>query len=94
MALRGIATQSATSSNSRYPTSPFIASYANDGNFDTSMTETSGACSFADKNQPPVWWQVKLMEIYEITKVAITGRKEFYSMHLINYKKLFSSSEV
>ena len=79
VALKGTATQSATHVNT-WDTSPFIASYANDGNFETSMTETSGACSFAERNKPPVWWQVDLLNVYEITKVAITGRQRFNSM--------------
>ena len=80
MALRGTATQSETHLNDDWAASPFIASYANDGNFETSMTETSGACSFAERNKPPVWWQVDLLNVYEITKVAITGRQRFNSM--------------
>ena len=74
MALRGIARQSETHANT-WDNSPFIASYANDGNFDTSLTETTGACSFTEPTAP-VWWQVDLLKVYEITKVAITGRKE------------------
>ena len=75
MALRGTATQSKTFVHPSYVGSPFVASHANDGNFDTSMTTSSGECSIT-RTTPPVWWQVDLLEVYEITKVAITGRKE------------------
>ena len=75
VALRGTATQSETHAHDAWASSPFIASYANDGNFDTSVTEASGPCTFAEP-RPPIWWQVELQEVYEITKVAITGRKE------------------
>ena len=74
MALRGTATQSSDWVQHSFRASPFIAGHANDGNFDTVVTETSGACSLT-KDTPPVWWQVDLLKVYEITKVAITGRK-------------------
>ena len=76
VALRGTATQSHTHIYPDYASSPFLASYSNDGNFQTSMTatSTSGACSIAESSKPPVWWQVDLLKIYHITKVAITGR--------------------
>ena len=76
VALRGIATQSATHINTAWAVSPFIASYSNDGHFETSMTttSTSGPCSIAEYSKPPVWWQVDLLKIYHITKVATTGR--------------------
>ena len=76
VALRGVATQSETHANTDFAASPFIASYANDGNFDTSMTTTRGACSLTETTSP-VWWQVDLLEVYEITKVAITGRDAY-----------------
>ena len=74
---------------------PFIASHANDGNFDTSLTETSGACSYTEPT-PPVWWQVDLLETYEITKVAITGRKEFRTFVFNDYciKLIFKCSSL
>ena len=79
MAPRGTATQSETYVNS-WPISPFVASYANDENFETSNTQstTNGGCSLVERN-PPVWWQVDLLKVYEITKVAITGKKEAIS---------------
>ena len=84
VALRGTATQSETHINYHWAPSPFVASYANDGNFETSMTQISGACSFAERNAP-VWWQVDLLKVYEITKVAITGRKEYGKCVFNNY---------
>ena len=75
VAFRGIATQSTTYEDADAVGSPFVASYAIDGNFDTSVTAPCWACSFADST-PPIWWQVELQEVYEITKVVITGRKE------------------
>ena len=81
--LRGIATQSSTFESTAAAGSPFIASYAIDGNFDTSVTDARGACSFAE-GKPPMWWQVELQEVYEIPKVAITGRKE-YGNYVFNY---------
>ena len=76
MALRGVATQSQTHANTAFVASPFVASHSIDGNFDTGMIPTSGACSYTE-NTPPAWWQVDLLEVYHITKVAITGRKEY-----------------
>ena len=84
VALRGTATQSETHINTAWAPSPFVASYANDGNFDTSLTTTSGACSYTEPT-PPVWWQVDLLKVYEITKVAITGRKEYGKCVFNNY---------
>ena len=81
MALQRIATQSETARNNRYASSPFVAGYANGGNFDTTFTEAHGACSFVELN-PPVWWQVDLLEVYEITKVAITSRTRGNGKHL------------
>ena len=76
VALRGTATQSATHPNTDYAASPFVASHANDGNYGTSMTTTRGACSLTETT-PPVWWQVDLLKVYEITKVAIAGRNVY-----------------
>ena len=59
-----------------YRTSPFVASYANDGNYETSMIATSAIGCTITLNTPPVWWQVDLLQVYEITKVAISLRKE------------------
>ena len=75
VALNGIATQSETHVNTDYAGSPFLASYAIDGNFETVVIPSRGACSITELT-PPVWWQVDLLEVYEITKVAITTRKE------------------
>ena len=76
VALGGVATQSETHIDTDWAASPFEASHANDGNFDTSMTESHGACTYTEST-PPVWWQVDLLEIYEINKVAVTGREEW-----------------
>ena len=73
VAVKGTATQSSTSVNTRYVASPFVASYANDGNFDTNLVLRSGACSYT-KNTAPFWWQVDLLKVFEINKVAITTR--------------------
>ena len=76
VAVKGMATQSTTHIFEPYAASPLIASYANDGNFDTRLNETSGACA-ETRITPPVWWQVDLFEVYEIMKVAITGRQRW-----------------
>ena len=77
VALRGTATQSSTYAQGNYRASPFVASYANDGNIDSSMVASSDTGCTITLVTPPVWWQVDLLDVYEITKVAITGRKEF-----------------
>ena len=82
VALGGTATQSSTHIHTNFEASPFVASYAIDGNFDTNLVPHSGAFS-ATNPAPPVWWQVDLQEVYEITKVAITGREEESSKHSI-----------
>ena len=74
VALKGIATQSSTHVNPAYTWSPFVASHTIDGNFYTDLLSNSGTCSHT-KSDAPVWWQVDLLQVYEITKVAITGRK-------------------
>ena len=76
VALRGTATQSTDYVQSNYLASPFVASHANVGNLETSMVPSRGACSLT-RDTPPVWWQVDLLNVYVITKVAITGREEF-----------------
>ena len=78
VAPRGIATQSENHINTRYAASPFIASYANDGDLGSSMvtTSTRGLRAIAEVT-PPVWWQVDLLKVYEITKVAITRRQAY-----------------
>ena len=72
-----MATQSSNYSNS--VTAPWAASNANDGNYDNSRDP--GVCAVTH-NTPPVWWQVDLLEVHEITKVAITerlrNRKSFF----------------
>ena len=76
VAPRGNATQSTDYIDARFVRSPLVASYANDENFDQDLVPASGACAHT-KNTPPVWWQVDLLEVYEITKVAISGRKQY-----------------
>ena len=78
VAVRGTATQSVTHLNTGYAASPFVARYANDGDLGTGMnpTATSGLCAIAEAIVP-VWWQVDLLKMYEITKVAITGRQNY-----------------
>ena len=75
MAQEGEATQSRDHVNTGYTASPFVGNYAIDGSFETSVTNGRGACAIAER-APPVWWQVDLLTVHEITKVAITGRKE------------------
>ena len=74
MALRGTATQSSVWTYGSYPGSPFVASYATDGNFETSVDSSGGTCAIMT-DAAPVWWQVDLHKVYEINKIAITGRK-------------------
>ena len=76
VALGGTATQSSVHTASSYAGSSWVAGHANDGDLESKITRTSGACSYT-KSTPPVWWQVELQEIYEVTKVAITERKGF-----------------
>ena len=38
-------------------------------------------------NTEPVWWQVDLLEMYEITKVAIRAGAGYYRMYLLNFLK-------
>ena len=90
MALRGIATQSSNYSNAAR--SPWPASNAIDGNYDNSRK--SGVCAHTHITAP-VWWQVDLREVYEITKVAITGRLKtskssfgVFSFDMLNYRAL------
>ena len=101
VAMRGTAMQSKNWLSNGWATSPFVASYANDGNFDSSMTATGGACSLTGAT-PPVWWQVDLLKVYEITKVAITGRKEYrkclfnkyYTKYIVMFQNLIPDSHV
>ena len=72
--MRGRATQRTTYVNNDYASSPFVASYANDGNFNTNLFIGGRTCARTEKT-PPVWWQVDLLAVYEISKVMITGRK-------------------
>ena len=77
VAVTGSATQSSTAPvNTDLPGSPFVASYAIDGIFDTSFSQAGGGCSSTDITTT-AWWQVDLLKVYEITKVAITGRLEY-----------------
>ena len=76
MALRGRATQSSTHVNTNWAASPFVASHANDGNIEAAINRTHGACSHT-KYTTSAWWQVDLLTVYEINKVAITEWKEF-----------------
>ena len=73
VALRGNATQSSTRSIAFSAGSPYVASYANDGDFDTGDT-----CSKTEHGTP-TWWQIDLQELYLITKVAITSSDFFGS---------------
>ena len=75
VALEGEATQSRDHVTGGFTGSPFVAGYAIDGNFETSVTTGRGACAIAERS-PAAWWQVDLLQVYEISKVAITGRKE------------------
>ena len=76
VALRGTATQSTDWLQCSFHASPFVASHANNGNFETSVIPSRGACSLT-KDTPPVWWQVDLLKVYVIAKIAITGREEW-----------------
>ena len=74
VALRGRATQSSTRVNTNYAASPFVASHANDGNIEAAITITHGACSHTNYTTS-TWWQVDLLTVYEIHKVAVTEWK-------------------
>ena len=86
MALTGKATESATHFRGRYPGWQFLASFANDGNFQTHMVSSGGKCAIARSN-PPVWWQVELHKVYEINKVAITAMN--YASKYLRFTSLF-----
>ena len=67
VAPKGTATQSSEYTNPIYP-----AYLANDENF----SPQTSSCAITD-NTAPSWWQVDLMIVYEIAKIAITGRAEY-----------------
>ena len=73
VALTGKATQSSVWIDFAFASSPFVASYANDGNMETSQTASSTRCSIVKSRPTPVWWQVQLDRVYEIHRVAITA---------------------
>ena len=78
----GTATQSSRYTRPGF-TSNFYAYLAIDENFSTNEVDcaiTSHATS--------TWWQVDLLDVYEVSKVAITGRRD-YRMCLQN-----NSSEI
>ena len=70
VALRGTATQS--SDNEEYLGQYSVASQAIDGNFGSRCSRTNPYA--------PVWWQVDLLEVYLITKVAINSGNTRYGM--------------
>ena len=64
IAAKGTATQSSEYGNTAYPA--YLA-------IDESFTTQTGDCAVTS-DTPPSWWQVELLDVFVIAKVAITGR--------------------
>ena len=76
IARNGTATQITDFHHSMHPT-PDYASFAIDGNFDTSARYANGQCAITLNNYNGNWWQVEFDGIYSVLKVAITTRNGF-----------------
>ena len=86
VALNGIATQ-ITNFNHGYG-DPDYASYAIDGDFSTDILGARHRCAVTLNNMYGAWWQVDLLRLYIIEKVALTTRK-LYGTHLISFTILY-----
>ena len=84
IARNGIATQISNFHHSMHPT-PDYASYAIDGNFDTSARYANGQCAITQNHHNGGWWQVKLDGIYSVLKVAITTRNGYGMINQCTY---------
>ena len=66
-----VAPKSTATQSSRY-TSNSYAYLAIDENFSTVPIDCA-----TTKNEYAAWWQVDLLDIYEVSKVAITGKRAY-----------------
>ena len=80
IARNGIATQISNFHHSSMHPTPDYASYAIDGNFDTSARYANGQCAITQNHHNGGWWQVEFDGIYSVLKVAITTRNGFGMM--------------
>ena len=71
IAVKGTATQSSRHTWSGLPGATFDAFLANDGNFSTDEID----CAITS-NTAPSWWQVDLLDTYDVSKVAITMKRK------------------
>ena len=72
IAFRRKATQSSTYRSRSNNPGMYVASNAVDG-------DVFGSCSLTDGSRPN-WWQVDLLQVYEVTKVAITAGPRGFGM--------------
>ena len=76
LALNGTATQISDYHHQlRFP-DPDYAFYAINGDFATKILESGARCAITLNTAAGAWWQVDLMMIHWIRKVAITTRHE------------------
>ena len=86
VALNGIATQ-ITNYNHGYG-DPDYASYAIDGDFSTDILGAHHRCAVTLNNMNGAWWQVDLLQLYTIQKVALTTRK-LHGTYLISFTMVY-----
>ena len=72
IARNGKATQSSNNKHAHH-SDPGYAKYAIDGNFNTN-TGSSERCTHTKPNTG-AWWQVDLLQTYQIYKISITNRE-------------------
>ena len=77
IALNGTATQISYYHHSSRFSDPDYAFYAIDGNFSTDIFNAGARCAITLNNIMGAWWQVDLMNIFRVEKVALTTRKHF-----------------
>ena len=77
VALNGTATQITNFHHRSRFSDPDYALYAIDGNFSTDILNSKARCAITLNNMVGAWWQVDLMNIYRVEKVALTTRKCF-----------------
>ena len=75
LALNGTATQISDFHHGQF-SDPDYAFYAINGDFATKILESGARCAIT-LSVAGAWWQVDLMKIHWIRKVAITTRHEF-----------------
>ena len=77
VALNGTATQITDFYHASWFSDPDYAFYAIDGNFSTDILHAGARCAVTLHNKMGAWWQVDLMNIYRVEKVALTTRKHY-----------------